>query len=685
LHPHFTVLALAGAVGCASAVTDGDLPPSSTDTDSDPNPAATAATEPPTAAIGPLRLTLAQTRRAVDTLAGEPYADTLSWPTETTRRGLAGQEEVAAIGPDLVDAVADAAEVGSHIWRDRVLGATVAHIEIEDVQPAHGCPVPGVSQPGEVLWLDWGTAPIALDVSVPTSGRYLVRVRAGHRPSQAGFGGAVTALDVDGTTRWGWDLLGADDPKTVDYAVDLQAGPHQLALRLPYGLDEATEASLYVVHSYCVEGNAVGYDWIEVVGPLDVEAVPCRPVGAPPPIAGLNQPPPEPTTEACAAEALVPLAERGWRRPVSPASLDALTSVTVAALEAGDGWEDALSQAWRAIVSSPRFLARLVPGTSAPRPLDAWERAERLALTVWGDLPDAELAACAASGALARAEGPCGWTAQVQRALNDPKAAALTDDFFVGWLGLDQLDLGDLPPGAPASAFESLRTHARSALHAAQVSDAPATALLTLPLPPLDPTVSAWLGDSMPRIGWLTAPAVLASLSEPWRSSPVRRGVYVLDRLRCDAPPPPPGDIPSLVAAPGDASDDILDALAAHRADPACAACHDAIDPIGLSLEAWGPGGVSRATSPSAASALDGTALPDAAALAAWLAASEDVDRCFTARFASYALGRDVPLADPALAAWTPRTRGQPWLVRMQEVLHSDAFLSWTSASEVQP
>jgi hypothetical protein len=668
--------------GCA---TPGEPSPPAVDT---PTPVETAQPdldEPSAAPIGPLRLTVAQTRRALNTLAGVSFTDALPWPTDATRRGLAGQQEVAAIGQDLVDAVVNASAAGSSAWRTRVEGGVVAHIEVESLSPPHGCALPGVSRPGEIFWLDWGRSPITTAVTAPADGRYLVRLRAIHRPSQAGFGGATVAIDVDGATTWGWDLVGRDDPGVVEVAVDLTAGPHTLALRLPEGLDAAAEASQYVVHSYCVEGNAVGYDWIEVLGPLDTGAVPCRPTPPMPPIAGLSTPPPGPSVEQCAAQALVPLAQRAWRRPPDTDAQGRLIDVVLRAWEDGEPWEAALAEGWRAIVTSPRFLTRVVPGTPEARPLDAWERAERLALTVWGDLPDPTLLACAASGELAGSDGPCGWHAQVERVLDDPRAAALTDDFFIGWLGLDQLDASDLPPGAPAETLDALRSHALAALRDAQRSDQPATSLLVAPLAPLAPAVAAWLGDSAPRAGWLTAPAVLASLSEPWRSSPVRRGVYVLDRLRCDAPPAPPADVPALTAQPGDAPTSVLDALAAHRADPACAACHDAIDPVGVALEAWGPGGVARPTAPSPLSALDGTPLPDAAALASWLAQSSEVDLCFTARFAGYALGREVRLDDPALAAWGPSTRQQPWRARMVSVLQSGAFLSWATADEVAP
>ena len=677
-------LAVALCVGCAGTAGEGDPPKPPLDDTLEPA-VDTPTAEPDAAAIGPLRLTVAQARRALDTLAGQPFTADVSWPNDATRRGLAGQQEVAAIGQDLVDAVWEASSLGSRVWRDAVRGPTVAHAEIEALPLAHGCAIPGVARPGEVLWLDWGTAPISVDVEVASAVRYLVRLRAVHRPSQAGFSGAVVALDVDGVTRWGWDLGGAEDPTIVDVAIDLEPGPHRVAVRLPYGLEPAIEDSLYVVHTYCVEGNAVGYDWLEVVGPLDTDAVPCRPANALPPIAGLATPPPQPTTEACAAQTLLPLATRGWRRPVASASLDALTDVALAAWEDGAAWEDALADGWRAITTSPRFLARAVPGTAAARPLDAWERAERLALTVWGDLPDEELLACATSGGLTETDGACGWTNQVSRVLDDPRAAALADDFLVGWLGVDQLDAEDLPPGAPEAALDALRGHALAALRATLATDAPATDLLTVALPPLEPDIATWLGDASTRTGWLTTPGLLASLAEPWRSSPVRRGVYVLDRLRCDAPPAPPSDVPSLAAGPGDDAADVLDAWAQHRADPACATCHDAIDPIGLALEAWGPGGVARPTSPSTSQALDGTPLPDAAALARWLAASDDVDRRFTARFAGYALGREVRLDDVALDAWAPDTLGASWRDRIARVLASRAFLSWASADEVAP
>jgi len=159
-----------------------------------------------------------------------------------------------------------------------------------------------------------------------------------------------------------------------------------------------------------------------------------------------------------------------------------------------------------------------------------------------------------------------------------------------------------------------------------------------------------------PRAGLLGKGGILTLTSYSTRTSPVLRGKYVLDNLLASPPPPPPPDVPSLVTE--DAADGaaltMREALARHRADPACAGCHLNMDAIGFALENFDATGRWRdwdaGTPVDAASELpDGTPLHGIAGLRAYLAQNPDrFVRAFTEKLLMYGLGRNVQYYDAA-------------------------------------
>jgi hypothetical protein len=150
------------------------------------------------------------------------------------------------------------------------------------------------------------------------------------------------------------------------------------------------------------------------------------------------------------------------------------------------------------------------------------------------------------------------------------------------------------------------------------------------------------------RAGWLTA------VSYPTRTSPVRRGKWVLENLLCEAPPPPPDDVPPLEDSFPETGPppSVQEQLAQHRDDPACSGCHVVMDGIGFGLEHFDAIGRWRETDEygyaivSAGQLTDGSTFDGTADLAANLAKSETVTRCMTQKVFTYALGRAPRLED---------------------------------------
>jgi hypothetical protein len=155
--------------------------------------------------------------------------------------------------------------------------------------------------------------------------------------------------------------------------------------------------------------------------------------------------------------------------------------------------------------------------------------------------------------------------------------------------------------------------------------------------------------------GVLAHASVLVATSNPSRTSPVKRGKWVLDALLDAAPPPPPPGTPQLPEqAPGDAARSVRELLAAHRADPNCAACHLRMDAIGFAFERWDPVGrprtrVGGADIDDLGELPDGRMLQGVPSLRAELRASPDFLRSLAKHLHVYATGRECTPADDDL------------------------------------
>jgi hypothetical protein len=186
-----------------------------------------------------------------------------------------------------------------------------------------------------------------------------------------------------------------------------------------------------------------------------------------------------------------------------------------------------------------------------------------------------------------------------------------------------------------------------------------------------------------PRSGVLTQTSVLLGTSLNSRTSPVKRGVWVLEQMLCEDPPPPPPDlpIPPLMVPPAGAT--IRQTLEAHRASPSCAACHTVMDPIGFGLENFDAIGTYRTMDNGvpvdASGVYDGKSFVGAGELASLVAKDARFPKCVTEQLLTYAVGRSFRDAEAsryaeALAAnWLAYGKGT-WLTWIETVAMSEAF-----------
>ena len=260
------------------------------------------------------------------------------------------------------------------------------------------------------------------------------------------------------------------------------------------------------------------------------------------------------------------LARDAYRRPPTEKELDVLVGIFELGQENKLDYMASLGLMWKAVLVSPQFLfitpAGAVDSKESIVPLDNFQLAARISYLVWSAPPDAELAALADQGALQKPEV---LRAQVKRMLNDPRARALYDGFGAQWLKVDGLDrqvfdpdlFPQVTPILRQAMMEEPRLFFQSVLRENQsivrFVDSDYT-FLNEPLAKLYGLKQSVQGPKMRRVkltnpnrgGILGMAATLSATSFPNRTSPVKRGVWVLEQVLGERVPPPPADVPEL-------------------------------------------------------------------------------------------------------------------------------------------
>jgi len=307
------------------------------------------------------------------------------------------------------------------------------------------------------------------------------------------------------------------------------------------------------------------------------------------------------------------LARKAYRRPPSETELDVLMEVFGLGMGSDLNYPQSLRLMLKAILVSPQFLC-ITPAEpvdqgfasdQAPKiiPLDHYQLASRLSYLLWATMPDDELMQLADQGKLHDATM---LRAQVERLLDDPRSRALFDGFGAQWLGIGDLeskvfDAAKFPQVTDelrVAMYDEARLFFDSILRENQsvvrLVDSDYT-FLSESLARVYGLEQAVAGPEMRKVqlsdknrgGLLGMPAVLAATSFPDRTSPVKRGVWVLEQLLGDHVPPAPPDVPALEEQDQQQTANLTlrERNELHQSNPTCANCHKLLDPIGFSLE----------------------------------------------------------------------------------------------------
>jgi mono/diheme cytochrome c family protein len=395
----------------------------------------------------------------------------------------------------------------------------------------------------------------------------------------------------------------ADKPTVVEFVEFME--PRTTITILPYGLAGAQTVKKIGADKY--EGPGLALQWVEVEGPLFESWPPPshrRIFGdlaqGPAPIYNyrnrvevVSKDP-----QADAERILRNFTRRAFRRAVTDADIKPYVALVNAKLAEKHTFEQAIRAGLLGVMVSPDFLfLREKPGT-----LDDFALASRLSYFLWSTMPDDELLTLAEQHKLSQ---PDVLRTQVERLLKHPKAAAFTENFVGQWLGLRDIDFTQpshiLYPEFDHMLKVSMIRETESFFAEVLKNDLSLTNFAASDFTMLNgrlakhygiPGVDGWefrkvsLPPDSHRGGVLTQASVLKVTANGTTTSPVTRGVWILDRILGTPPPKPPPDVPALDPDIRGATT-IREQLAKHRQLAACATCHTKIDPPGFALESF--------------------------------------------------------------------------------------------------
>lgn len=425
-----------------------------------------------------------------------------------------------------------------------------------------------------------------------------------------------------------------------------------------------------------------------------------------------------PGRDRYARQILGRFAERAFRRPVPAEQVERLVGLARQAYGSqGRTFEEGVARAMMAVLASPRFIFRLeepVAGASGPvAPVDEFTLASRLSYFLWSTMPDEALFELARRGELRRS-----LPAQVARMLKDSRAQALVRNFTGQWLQARDVEFVPingrivLGPDAPRNrdgriefdgAFRrAMRSETELYFDHILQGDRSLLELIESDYTFLNERlaqhygIAGVTGEQMRLVrlpagsvrgGVLTQGTVLAVTSNPTRTSPVKRGLFILDNILGTPPPPPPANVPNLEDAKKEfkgREPRLSEMLAVHRENAVCSSCHNRMDPLGLALENFNALGGWRDT--EARQSIDasgqlasGERFSDVRTLKQLLAGPRRADfyRCMAEKLLTYALGRGLEFYDvetvDAIADRLERERGRI-SVLLDGVIQSAAF-----------
>ena len=463
--------------------------------------------------------------------------------------------------------------------------------------------------------------------------------------------------------------------KDLKTRIHVTAGPHEVSVVFPrktFALEE-TERQPSLAHFNMDRHPRVQIALysVSIAGPFEPGTLTdtpsrrrlflCRPTSAA-------------TEDACAKRIVSAVARRAFRRAVTDADIEAPLRFYKEARAEGD-FDAGIEMALRAVLASTEFLFRIERDPKTVKPQTPYrvsdvELASRLSFFLWSSVPDDELLDAAIAGTLSR---PATLERQVKRMLASPKAEALVTNFAGQWLYLRNLAAASPDartfPDFDDNLRQAFRRETELFVESIVQDDRSALDLLRADYTFVNERLAKHYGipnvygsrfrrvsldDKNARGGILGQGSILTVTSYANRTSPVLRGKWILENIVGTPPPPPPQNVPPLKDT--DSEGRVLsmrERMAQHRASPACAGCHQLMDPAGLSMENFDAIGRWRVRTESGGAVDASGGLPDGSTFsgmsglrAALLRKPEMFVGTLTEKLMTYGLGRGLEYYD---------------------------------------
>jgi hypothetical protein len=489
---------------------------------------------------------------------------------------------------------------------------------------------------------------------------------------------------IDGQKVFETQLGGEEDLKSLDQkqapaakairdrfsniTVPVKAGPHKIGIAFVARTYAETDDTLEPLGDGLP--RVPGVFGVEVVGPnkaMGLTDTPsrrkilvCRPANAAEEL-------------PCAKQIVSTLARKAYRRPVTDADIAGPMRFYESGHQKG-GFDAGIQQAVMAVLASPKFLYRVEapPKDATPGkiyPISDVELASRLSFFLWSQGPDDELLTVATAGKL---RDPATLEKQVRRMLADPRSKSLTTSFADQWLTVDEMDRIEPDPTLFPEFDNALRLAFRREIEMFVDSifseDQNVLNMLSANYTFVNERLALHYGipnirgerfrritltDSH-RFGLLGKGSFLMGMSYANRTSPVRRGAWVLETLTGTPPHAPPPGVEALKEnMSGMRPQTVRERMEAHRSNPTCNSCHGIIDPLGFSLEnfdalgAWRTKDREAGTMIDATDKLHGAPMTGPDALRNYVMRRPDqFVQTLTEKLMTYALGRGVEYTD---------------------------------------
>jgi mono/diheme cytochrome c family protein len=514
-------------------------------------------------------------------------------PEDAVAQGFDNVGAALNVSPVLIERYLDAADavVTAAIAPVHKLESKAERFDLYDSLPKWFLPGVWKRDDGVILFRNGGDSATDLrQFKAPAPGRYRFRIAASAHNSDTPLPMAVLlgnfVVSGNPVRHLGYFDAPAGEPAIIEIEERLNARNDTIKvtpIALPF---------VYLRQETIAEypGPGLKIHWIEVEGPFP-ESWPTESYRR-----VFGEADPKKGTLVDAEKTLRELLPRAFRRPISQEEAAPFIALVASSLEAGQPFEAALRAGIKAVLASPKFLYF----REAPGPLDDYALASRLSYFLWSTMPDETLFTLAKSGELHRPEV---LRAQVERMLQDPRAKAFTENFTGQWLSLREINATTPDKMLYPDYDELLQWSAvqetqfffdellRENLSVRNLVDSPFAMLngrlaRHYGIPDVHGVAfrKVELKPEYHRGGVLTHASVLKVTANGTSTSPVLRGVWVLDRILGKPAPPPPPNVPAVEPDIRGAST-IREQLAKHRATENCAGCHAKIDPPGFALE----------------------------------------------------------------------------------------------------